>query len=116
MRILAFCIANQLDYTLIGYTAANVVWLQSNIHRLALAGDQELEHTFHQLSQQGFTVKGQQHDHIEQLHFDAHSSDISNVPLQWRNRIYPLLLGKATGIVQLTEDHQWQSVDLHKIS
>ena len=116
MRILAFCIANQLDYTLIGYTADNVAWLQSNIHRLVLAGDQELEHTFYQLGQQGFTVKGQRHDHIEQLHFDTHSSDVSNVPLQWRNRIYPLLLGKATGMVQLTEDHQWQSIDIHEIS
>ena len=115
MRILAFCIANQLDYTLIGYTADNVAWLQSNIHRLVLAGDQELEHTFHQLSQKGFAVKGQRHDHIEQLHFDAHSSDVNNVPAQWRNKIYSLLLKRAIGIVQLTDQHRWQSVDIKQL-
>lgn len=115
MRILAFCLANHLDYRKIGYDRRNVDWLKANIHKLALAGDEELEHTFHHLSQHGFPVKGRYHSHIEKLHFDPHSSDTANIPADVRHKIYPLLLREATGAVKMTPARQWEPVDIDSL-
>ncbi|UJP05708.1 MAG: hypothetical protein LZF61_01665 [Nitrosomonas sp.] len=112
MRILAFCIANKLDHTAIGYGDDNVRWLAANAHKLMLAGDEELEHTFYHLSQQGFGVEGEFHSHIEKLHFDDHSSDIDNIPAEYRRKIYPLLLRNAAGVVNLSPQRRWEAIDL----
>jgi len=113
-RILSFCISNGIDYTQINYSKDDIKKLHKNLEDLKL-GPEELEHTYHKLSKNGFNVSGIKHDHVEKLHFDPVSSNFENIPKQFRTKIYPILLSNSKGAVKLSNKGNWEDFNLETI-
>jgi hypothetical protein len=114
--IMTFLLANGINPELIGYKKEDVEDLPNRIEKgLVRLDESELRHSSYLINERYGKKIGiaRRDDTVEMLHFDSRNSHFDNIPEEFREHIYRILLQYAKGIVYLQKD-EWVPIGLEE--